>query len=65
MRSDRWDQDRVEALLRLHDPDRGVVVMSARPGKIGPRHALLDVLAALGKAVSFAGRLPKSRPPAN
>ena len=29
--------------------------MSARPGKIGPRHALLDVLAALGKAVSLCG----------
>lgn len=55
MHGDFWDQDRIEALLQLHDPDRGVIVMPARPGKIGPLHAVLDVLVAVGKGVSLGG----------
>jgi hypothetical protein len=49
------DTSAVEALLDLHDVDSGVVVMSARPERIGPRHALLDVLGALGKTASLCG----------
>lgn len=51
-----WDEDVLDAVVQLHDLDRGVVVVPARPRQNRPRGALLDTLTALGKICTPYGQ---------